>query len=275
MREVLDRLTPMLGFRVRVTERGGSTLGSLLSNKNLWSGIECGRVECQPCKQPGDKKEPCTTKNIVYESECSSCNPEGSRRTSDKTGLTEQRDTPSLYVGETSRSLKERAGEHWADAEGWKDESHMVEHQMLAHRGADNPAFRFKVDKKCGSSLERQVREAVRIQMRGLVLNKKGTYNRCKLTRLVVDSEWEEKVWKESWAQGEQVSSSGEGWDEWEGEECLADPPKLKRPRENAQAAKRARVDPTPSLGEAIPEEVVARNKFLHSSNQEMGEAEA
>ena len=175
MMEVLDRLTPMLGFRVRVTDRGGSALGSLLSNKNLWSGIECGRVECQPCKQPGDKKEPCTTKNIVYESECSSCNPEGSRRTSDKTGLTEQRDTPSLYVGETSRSLKERAGEHWADAEGWKDESHMVEHQMLAHRGADNPAFRFKVVKKCGSSLERQVREAVRIQMRGLVLNKKGT----------------------------------------------------------------------------------------------------
>ena len=35
MKEVLDRLTPMMGFRVRVTERGGSTLGSLLSNKNL------------------------------------------------------------------------------------------------------------------------------------------------------------------------------------------------------------------------------------------------
>ena len=75
MREVLDRLTPMLGFRVRVTERGGTTSGSLLSNKNLWSGIECGRLDCEPCKQPGDKKEPCTTKNIVYESECSNCNP--------------------------------------------------------------------------------------------------------------------------------------------------------------------------------------------------------
>ena len=32
------------------------------------------------------------------------------------------------------------------------------------------------------------------------VLNKKGMYNRCKLTRLVVDSEWEERMWKESWA---------------------------------------------------------------------------
>ena len=90
-----------------------------------------------------------------------SCNPEGSRRASDKIGLAEQRDTPSLYVGETSRSLKERAGEHWADAGGWKEESHMVEHQMLAHREEDNPDFRFKVVKKCGSSLDRQVREAV------------------------------------------------------------------------------------------------------------------
>ena len=38
--------------------------------------------------------------------------------------------------------------------------------------------FYFKVVKKCKSSLERQVREAVRIQMRGNILNKKGIYNR-------------------------------------------------------------------------------------------------
>jgi hypothetical protein len=61
MRDVLDKLTPMLGFRVRVTERGGTTLGSLLSNKNLWSGKHCGRVDCRPCQQVGERKEPCTT----------------------------------------------------------------------------------------------------------------------------------------------------------------------------------------------------------------------
>ena len=38
MRDGLDRITPMLGFKVRVTEKGGTTLGSLLSNKKLWSG---------------------------------------------------------------------------------------------------------------------------------------------------------------------------------------------------------------------------------------------
>ena len=35
IREVVDRITPMLGFRMRVTEKGGTHMGSLLSNKNL------------------------------------------------------------------------------------------------------------------------------------------------------------------------------------------------------------------------------------------------
>ena len=87
MRGVLDRLKPMLGFGVRVTERGGTTLGSMLSNKNLWNGQPCGRPKCRPCAQEGEKKEACTSKNIVYESECRKCNPPGSRKEQDKKGL--------------------------------------------------------------------------------------------------------------------------------------------------------------------------------------------
>ena len=112
----------------------------------------------------------------------------------DKKGLEEKRDLASLYVGEMARSVHERALEHWRDAENLKEESHMQEHQQESHGGEQPPAFKFRVVKKCKSSLERQVREAVRIQMRGNVLNKKVLYNRCKLTRLVVDEEWELKV---------------------------------------------------------------------------------
>jgi hypothetical protein len=110
VREVVDRITPMLGFRIRVTEKGGTQLGSLLSNKNLWSGQPCGRKKCKPCEQEEEKKEPCTMRNIVYERECKKCNPPGSRSSSDKEGLQERRDTASLYVGESARSLHERAG---------------------------------------------------------------------------------------------------------------------------------------------------------------------
>ena len=48
----------------------------------------------------------------------------------------------------------------------------MVEHLAMAHVGEKQPEFEFKVVKKCKSSLERQVREAVRIYMCGHVLNK-------------------------------------------------------------------------------------------------------
>ena len=48
--------------------------------------------------------------------------------------------------------------------------------------------------KTCGTALERQVREAVRINLRGTALNKKVMYNRCKLTRMVLDMEWEDYV---------------------------------------------------------------------------------
>ena len=99
MKEVLDRLSPMLGFKVRVTERGGSSLGSILSNKNLWKGEHCGRERCKTCAQPDERKEPCKSRNIVYESECTLCNEPGSRKKKDRDGLKETQMQANLYVG--------------------------------------------------------------------------------------------------------------------------------------------------------------------------------
>ena len=126
MKGCLDTLSPMLGFKVRVAEKGGTPLSSLLSNKDPWSGVACGRTTCRLCAQPGDKKEPCMRRNVVYESECSSCNPPGTRKEADKAGLADIRGFPSLYLGESSRSVSERAEEHWKDAENGKEESHMI-----------------------------------------------------------------------------------------------------------------------------------------------------
>ena len=74
MREVIDRLVGMLGFSVRVTERGGTPLSALLCNKNMWKGQECGRGECRICIQPGERREDCKRSNVLYESECMQCN---------------------------------------------------------------------------------------------------------------------------------------------------------------------------------------------------------
>ena len=256
MRDVVDRLKPMLGFNIRVTEKGGTQLGQLLSNKNLWSGQPCGRANCRPCQQKDAKKEPCTMRNIVYESECGKCNPEGSRKSSDKEDLQERRDVASLYVGESGRSLHERAGEHWRDAELMKEESHMREHLQEAHRGEENPDFRFKVVRKCKTSLERQVREAVRIQLRGNVLNKKGTYNRCKLTRMVIDEEWDKKVWEEAWEQRGEEDEIGE---------TLTETTKSKRKESEEGSRKRAKMESDEGLvwGEYREDPRVARSSFM------------
>ena len=88
--------------------KGGTALGSLFSNKNLWSGEQSGRGTCRTCAQPEEKKEPCTLRNIVYESECTKCNPPGSRKEAEKNGLEERREKASLYVGkikELKRSI--------------------------------------------------------------------------------------------------------------------------------------------------------------------------
>ena len=255
MRETLDRLTPMLGFRVRVAEKGGTNLESLLSNKNLWKGRECGRHNCRTCAQAGEQKEPCTLRNVVYESECGKCNKPGERKEQDKESLEDRRAVASIYVGETARSISERALEHWRDGESMKEESHMTEHQQQSHVG-EQPDFKFRVVKKCKSSLERQVREAVRILMRGNVLNKKGTYNRCKLTRLVVDEEWESKVWQEAWEQ-EAVADVDE--------ECLAPKGRGKKKKDSSStSSKRIRMEEGVEWGAGSQEAEESRSRFLY-----------
>ena len=80
----------------------------------------------------------------------------------------------SLYVGETSKSIYERGGEHQADMSRGVKEGHMWSHYDVVHPGETHPNFRFTVVKGARTALERQVREAVRIQDIGSVLNKRG-----------------------------------------------------------------------------------------------------
>ena len=54
--------------------------------------------------------------------------------------------------------------------------------------------FKLKVVKSFRSALDRQIAEAIRIEMRGNLLNRKGEFNRCSLTRLGVDQKWEKSL---------------------------------------------------------------------------------
>ena len=94
-------------------------------------------------------------------------------------------DCEGVYVGESGRSLNERAGEHHHDAGALKEDSHMIKHWQEHDRNQEEvPRFHFKVIGSFQDPLTRQVSEAVRIDLRGGgVLNSKSEYSRCKLPR--------------------------------------------------------------------------------------------
>ena len=139
---------------------------------------------------------PCTRSSLVYENVCSRCN----KGAASKKELEDvDPSIPSIYVGETSRTIRERAAEHWRAAKGSQEAkkgSHMVKHQEEYHNG-EEPQFIMRVVDYHKSALQRQAGEAVRIQRRGgagSVLNSRGEFNRCYIPRLRVV---EEEVTKE------------------------------------------------------------------------------
>ena len=191
LRELLGRLQHLVGSRIKVVEKTGKLLKDVFPLTNSWDGAGCGREDCYTCKQGTEELPNCRRRNIVYESICSACNPGALSK-----GPLKEYDssTPSLYVGETARSLQERSKEHIADLESRSSKSHMWKHQQQSHGGSSDAKFVFKIVEAPKSALSRQIGEAIRIRRRGGeggILNAKGEYNRCYITRLTLGEEVE------------------------------------------------------------------------------------
>ena len=117
--------------------------------------------------------------------------------------------------------------------------------------------------------------------MRSSVLNSVGVYNRSKLTRLVVDHDWDKKVWEESWelrnrqdlikqSMGEDCSGSIEG-------ALTSKKPGTKRSREAdalAAKSKKRRLDGEGGAcwGEELITREVAREEFLYDQENKGSE---
>ena len=94
--------------------------------------------------------------------------------------------------------------------------------------------------------------------MRGTVLNKRGMYNRLKLTRLVVDSEWEERMWKEAWMPRNVTIN----------EECKGEDREKKRKEGGGCKRKKLKLDieEGEARGEEGYKEEEARRNFLYTT---------
>ena len=177
LREAEEKLSNITGFRVKVVEKNGTPVKTILHVANPWADGLCGRDHCYPCST-GDKSD-CFKRGIVYTNTCRDCI---------------SGDNPKWYVGESARSSFERGGEHCRDYVRQKQDSHILKHLEVAHPGQTEPNFDFRVKGRFKSALVRQVTEAVMIRRAGeSVLNSKGVYNRCYLPRLVVEMDRNKK----------------------------------------------------------------------------------
>ena len=190
LQEVEDRLAGASGYRIRMVELSGTQLQRLLPNTNPWSGQNCGRINCYTCDQGGEVLQDCKRRNILYESKCVICNPR-EEESKKKEGAKDLNKSKGIYVGESARSIFERAGEHQADRIAKNEDSHMVKHWLSSHRELNSPPkFRVEVVGSYQDAMTRQIAEAVRIDLRGEdVLNSKSEYSRCKIPRLVIDQD--------------------------------------------------------------------------------------
>ena len=50
LRETEEKLATITNFRVKVVEKSGTTLRSVLVKSNPWAGGKCGRRRCLPCE---------------------------------------------------------------------------------------------------------------------------------------------------------------------------------------------------------------------------------
>ena len=127
----------------------------------------------------------CEKRNILYENRCTICN-----KADQKDGKF-LKDGKGIYVGESSRSMYERAKDHEADRQALSEDSHQVKHWLTEHQELlAPPKFKFKIIQTFQDPLSRQLAEAVRIDLRGEgVLNSKAEYNRCKVPRFTINTE--------------------------------------------------------------------------------------
>ena len=187
-------MVAMTGFKVSYTELAGVKLGRIFT-PNLSKGQPCGRESCQPCtKNDPDKIQNCRTRSILYQSACSVCNPPG--RKDKKTSHREDDDhTPAIregiYYGESSRSLAERAAEHFKDAKNFDKGSHMVKHWIEKHPEMNTlPPFTITILRSFKDCLTRQVSEAVTMYLsKDKLLNSKNEYVQNCISRVTVEED--------------------------------------------------------------------------------------
>ena len=137
----------------------------------------------------------CKSKNVVYESKCRICNPD-IQPDGRQSEVAQPTGRDGIYIGETSRSLHERALEHVKEGESFSHKSHIVKHWINTHPELPSPPeMVFSITGRYRDCLSRQVGEALRIHYsQDNILNSKSEYRSNTITRLAIEEDaWERR----------------------------------------------------------------------------------
>ena len=177
------RLYKMTGYQVKYVEASGRQLSK--SFPKDFSSNKCFRSKCAVCSN-SEAKGPtlCQVKGVVYSCVCVQCdrehkaNPEAKHK--------------GCYIGETARTLSERAEEHKKSLKRYDNKSFMFKHWALnAPDLLTPPKFKFSVMTSHKDPLSRLVREAVVIE-HSASMNSRAEWGGYKIPRLTVEkSDWE------------------------------------------------------------------------------------
>ena len=178
VREIEDLRCSELTWRVKIVEQPGIPL-ILSFGKSFPMEQGCPRgKECILCKNNGIG---CTARSVVYTATCVTC----------KDGDVGK----GVYVGETSRPVRERVHEHMTALKNWNARSFQIAHWMLEHYADTTPPkFKFKIVSAYQDPLRRQISEGLHILEKG-TLNKRDEFNSNEICRMVsmVGSGWSDR----------------------------------------------------------------------------------
>ena len=179
------RLAKLSKYQVKYVERSGRKLSKFFPTET--QSVKCFRPDCHVCATRTAKGPSlCNVKGVVYTGTCKLCDLSHKQAPGSKHA--------GLYVGQTARTLKERAEEHVKSYRRYESKSFMFKHWVTTHPEiSDPPEFMFSVIKKHKDPLTRLVHEAVKI-LDCASMNSKSEWNGFKIARLCVDTEdWQKK----------------------------------------------------------------------------------
>ena len=162
LRKSLQEEVKKSGLNIRVVEKGGRNVKSLLQRSDVKPEISCNDPSCVVCLT--SSRGQCRVENSGYSITCLQC---------EENGVT------ATYQGETGRCAKVRCGEHARDLRNKAPRSNLYDHVVERHAGDLNTKFKYEVVRVFHNDvLARQLEEGMRIEnQQGISMNSQQEWN--------------------------------------------------------------------------------------------------